>query len=106
MFFQVVTCVFKITDFGDLLGVVLGLFWAVLGLSCAVMHFLRARFGCLGHFSRPLGPFFGYLGHLLGTCWKPAGIHSPNIKNLVISYININTNNDREAIGGLIIGGP
>ena len=84
VFFQVVTCVFKLTDFGDLLGVVLGLFWAVLGLSRAVMHFLWARFCCIGPFSRPLGPFFGYLGHLLGTCWNPAGKHSPNIKNLDI----------------------
>ena len=82
-----VTCVFKITDFRTLLGVVLGLFWAVMGRSCAAGLYLAA----LGFSQDPLGlslttldiswePAANMLeswkpaGNVLETCcWKPAG---------------------------------
>ena len=80
-----VTCVFKITDFRALLGVVLGLFWAVMGRSCAAGLYLAA----LGLSQDPLGLSLATLdiswepagnlletcwsaGNLLETCWKPA----------------------------------
>ena len=64
----------KLVDFRALLGVVLGLFGAVLGLSCAVMHLLWPISRCrLAFLSGPFGPFFGYLGHLLGCLIRPLG---------------------------------
>jgi hypothetical protein len=62
---------FKMIDFRALLGFVLGLFWGCLGSSFARQHFLWAISGCLGPFLKPLGPFFGHLGHLLG-CLGPS----------------------------------
>ena len=62
---------FKMIDFRALLGIVLGLFLGCLGSSFARQHFLWAISGCLGPFLKPLGPFFGHLGHLLG-CLGPS----------------------------------
>ena len=72
-----VTCVFKITDFRALLGVVLGLFWAVMGRSCAAGLYLAA----LGLSQDPLGLSLATLdiswepaGNLLETCWSAGNL--------------------------------